>query len=258
LPRVAELFEARRPKDPAIIAHIDGLIELSSSGRGTRKIKILPKAGKEREYIIPHGKHLNVHTGDRVVAGQRLIDGPVVPQDILKVSGEESLRKYLLEEIQEVYRLQGVKINAKHIEIIIRQMLRKVRIESPGDTSFLVNEEVDKATFREENERVIAKGGEPATAEPLLLGITKASLGTESFIAAASFQQTTRVLTDAAMKGKEDHLRGLKENVIIGHLIPAGTGSAFYRDTRMVVEEPREAQAEAPAEREPGAAEAVA
>jgi DNA-directed RNA polymerase subunit beta' len=218
------------------------VVELSSSGRGTRKIKIVPKVGKEREYIIPHGKHLNVHTGDRVVAGQRLIDGPIVPQDILKVSGEEVLRKYLLDEIQGVYRLQGVKINAKHIEIIIRQMLRKVRIESPGDTNFLVNEEVDKVAFREENDRVIADGGEPATAEPLLLGITKASLGTESFIAAASFQQTTRVLTDAAMRGKEDYLRGLKENVIIGHLIPAGTGSEHYRDTYLLVDEPEEVE----------------
>jgi DNA-directed RNA polymerase subunit beta' len=240
LPRVAELFEARKPKEPAIISHIDGVVELSSSGRGMRKIKIMPKVGKEREYIIPHGKHLNVHTGDRVSAGQRLIDGPVVPQDILGVRGEDALRRYLLEEIQDVYRLQGVKINAKHIEIIIRQMLRKIRIESAGDTSFLANEEVDKVTFREENERVAAEGGEPATAEPLLLGITKASLGTESFIAAASFQQTTRVLTDAAMRGKEDKLRGLKENVIIGHLIPAGTGSTHYKDTDFIVEEPGE------------------
>jgi DNA-directed RNA polymerase subunit beta' len=252
LPRVAELFEARKPREPAIISHIDGVVELSSSGRGMRKIRITPKVGKEREYVIPHGKHLNVHTGDRVVAGQQLIDGPVVPQDILKVSGEEALRKYLLDEIQEVYRLQGVKINAKHIEIIIRQMLRKVRIESPGDTSFLANEEIDKVVFREENERVLAAGGEPATAEPLLLGITKASLGTESFIAAASFQQTTRVLTDAAMRGKEDYLKGLKENVIIGRLIPAGTGSVHYRDTQLVVEEePEQAEEVQAAEEEP-------
>jgi DNA-directed RNA polymerase subunit beta' len=255
LPRVAELFEGRKPKEPAVISHIDGVVELSSSGRGTRKIKIVPKVGKEREYTIPHGKHLNVHTGDRVVAGQRLIDGPIVPQDILKVSGEEVLRKYLLDEIQGVYRLQGVKINAKHIEIIIRQMLRKVRIESPGDTTFLVNEEIDKVAFREENERVIAEGGEPATAEPLLLGITKASLGTESFIAAASFQQTTRVLTDAAMRGKEDYLRGLKENVIIGHLIPAGTGSEHYRDTVVLVGEPEEAEPGVSAEEEEVGAE---
>jgi len=258
LPRVAELFEARKPKEPAIISHIDGVVELSSSGRGTRKIKIVPKVGKEREYTIPHGKHLNVHTGDRVVAGQRLIDGPIVPQDILKVSGEEVLRKYLLDEIQGVYRLQGVKINAKHIEIIIRQMLRKVRIESPGDTNFLVNEEIDKVAFREENDRVIADGGEPATAEPLLLGITKASLGTESFIAAASFQQTTRVLTDAAMRGKEDYLRGLKENVIIGHLIPAGTGSEHYRDTHVLLDEPEEAEEAGSEDEEEEAEEAVA
>jgi DNA-directed RNA polymerase subunit beta' len=257
---VAELFEARKPRDPAIISHIDGVVELSSSGRGMRKIRVVPKVGKEREYVVPHGKHLNVHTGDRVVAGQQLIDGPIVPQDILKVSGEETLRKYLLDEIQEVYRLQGVKINAKHIEIIIRQMLRKIRIESPGDTSFLANEEIDKVVFREENEKVIANGGEPATAEPLLLGITKASLGTESFIAAASFQQTTRVLTDAAMRGKEDYLKGLKENVIIGRLIPAGTGSVHYRDTQVLVEEQPEEVEVVPAgeEEQTGKEEAVA
>jgi len=236
LPRVAELFDARRPKDPSVIAHIDGRVELGGIVKGQRRLKIVPKTGKEREYTIPHGKHLNVHTGDWVIAGQPLVDGPIVPQDILDVSGEEALRDYLLREIQDVYRLQGVEINDKHIEVIIRQMLRKVRVVEPGDTRFLASEDVDKIQFRDENERVIAEGGRPATAEPLLLGITKASLSTESFIAAASFQQTTRVLTEAAARGKIDYLRGLKENVIIGHLIPAGTGSSHYQNIRIAVE----------------------
>ncbi len=238
LPRVAELFEARKPKDPAIISEIDGVVELGGYQKGLRKIRIMPKSGKEREYLIPHGKHLNVHTGDRVMAGQQLIDGPIVPQDILRVSGEKKLQEYLLNEVQEVYRLQGVRINDKHIEIMIRQMLKKVKIENPGDTNFLTNQQVDKTKFQEENERVMKEGGEPASAKPILLGITKASLGTDSFIAAAAFQQTTRVLTDAAVSGRIDELRGLKENVIIGHLIPAGTGSKFYRDQRIEVEQP--------------------
>jgi len=234
LPRVVELFEARKPKDPAVISHIDGTVELGGTLKGMRRVKIVPKAGAPREYSIPHGKHLNVHTGDKVKAGQPLVDGPVVLQDILEVSGEESLRAYLLDEVQSVYRLQGVKINDKHIEVVIRQMLRKVRIVEAGDTRFLPNDQVDKVRFQTENERVIAEGGQPATAEPLLLGITKASLGTESFVAAASFQQTTRVLTEAALRGKLDMLKGLKENVIIGHLIPAGTGSRHYQDTHIL------------------------
>jgi DNA-directed RNA polymerase subunit beta' len=238
LPRVAELFEARKPKDPAIISEIDGIVELGGYQKGMRKIRIIPKSGKEREYLIPHGKHLNVHTGDRVVAGQQLIDGPVVPQDILRVSGEKRLQEYLLNEIQDVYRLQGVSINDKHIEIMIRQMLKKVKIENPGDTNFLTNQQVDKNRFQEENARVMREGGEPASAKPILLGITKASLSTDSFIAAAAFQQTTRVLTDAAISGRVDELRGLKENVIIGHLIPAGTGSKFYKDIDIEVDEP--------------------
>ena len=238
LPRVAELFEARRPKDPAIISEIDGLVELGGYQKGMRKIRIIPPAGKEAEYLIPHGKHLNVHAGDRVTAGQQLIDGPVVPEDILRVSGEKKLQEYLLNEVQEVYRLQGVKINDKHIEIIIRQMLKKVHIEKPGETDFLVGENVDKIRFAQENERVLTAGEEPATAQPVLLGITKASLSTESFIAAASFQQTTRVLTEAAVAGKVDTLRGLKENVIIGHLIPAGTGCTEYADTYIRADEP--------------------
>jgi len=233
LPRVAELFEARQPKSPAVISHIDGLVELGGSAKGLRKVKVMPPVGKEREYTIPPGKHLNVQTGDRVYAGQRLTDGPVIPQDILEVQGEDALRRYLLDEVQLVYRMQGVRTNDKHIEVIIRQMLRKVRIkDDPGDTAFLAHEEVDKIRFSEQNEQTQRRNGRPAEAEPILQGITKAALSTESFVAAASFQQTTRVLTEAALSGKRDYLRGLKENVIIGHLIPAGTGSPHYQDTQ--------------------------
>ncbi len=232
LPRVAELFEARQPKDPAVISHIDGIVELGGTAKGMRKVRIIPPVGKEREYTIPPGKHLNVQAGDRVYAGQRLTDGPVIPQDILEVQGEEALRRYLLDEIQQVYRLQGVRTNDKHIEVIVRQMLRKVRIkDDPGDTPFLAHEEVEKIRFQETNGQTLAKGGRPAEAAPILQGITKAALSTESFVAAASFQQTTRVLTEAALSGKRDYLRGLKENVIIGHLIPAGTGSPHYQNT---------------------------
>jgi len=203
-----------------------------------RKVKVVPQVGKERIYTIPPGKHLNVQAGDRVYAGQRLTDGPVILNDILEVQGEDALRKYLLDEVQLVYRLQGVRINDKHIETIVRQMLRKVRIkDDPGDTVFLAHEEVDKIRFREVNEETQRRNGRPAEAEPLLQGVTKAALSTESFVAAASFQQTTRVLTEAALSGKRDHLRGLKENVIIGHLIPAGTGSPHYQDTQVVLNE---------------------
>jgi DNA-directed RNA polymerase subunit beta' len=233
LPRVAELCEARQPKSPAIISHIDGLVELGSATKGMRKVKVIPPVGKEREYTIPPGKHLNVQTGDRVYAGQRLTDGPVIPQDILEVQGEDALRRYLLDEVQQVYRLQGVRTNDKHIEVIIRQMLRKVRIkDDPGDTPFLAHEEVDKIRFSEVNEQTRRRDGRPAEAEPVLQGITKAALSTESFVAAASFQQTTRVLTEATLSGKRDYLRGLKENVIIGHLIPAGTGSPHYQNSQ--------------------------
>ncbi len=238
LPRVAELLEARQPKDPAVISHIDGLVEIGGATKGMRKVKVQPKVGKERIYTIPPGKHLNVQTGDRVYAGQRLTDGPIIPQDILSVQGEDSLRKYLLDEVQQVYRLQGVRTNDKHIEVIIRQMLRKVRIKSdPGDTAFLAHQEVDKLKFAEINEATIRRGGRPAEAEPVLQGITKAALSTESFIAAASFQQTTRVLTEAALSGKRDELRGLKENVIIGHLIPAGTGHIAYQKTQPLLKD---------------------
>jgi DNA-directed RNA polymerase subunit beta' len=240
LPRVAELFEARQPKNPAVISHIDGEVELGGLVKGMRKLKVTPPVGKEREYTIPPGKHINVQTGDRVYAGQRLTDGPVIPHDILEVQGEEKLREYLLNEVQQVYRLQGVRTNDKHIEVIIRQMLRKVRVkDDPGDTAFLAHEEVDRIRFQEINEQTIRRGGRPAEAEPVLQGITKAALSTESFVAAASFQQTTRVLTDAALSGKRDYLAGLKENVIIGHLIPAGTGSPHYQNSQPVLKDAR-------------------
>lgn len=234
LPRVAELFEARRPKDPAIISEIDGFVEFGETKKGQRVIIVKSPTGMQREYIIPHGKHPNVYKGDKVYAGQQLTDGPVVLQDILRVCGDKVLQEYLVNEIQEVYRLQGVRINDKHIELIIRQMLKKVRIEDPGDTEFLATQQVDKWKFQRENSRVIKKGGKPAVATPLLLGITKASLMTESFISAASFQETTRVLTEAATSGKRDELFGLKENVIVGHLIPAGTGFREHRDIEVV------------------------
>ena len=236
LPRVAELFEARKPKDPAMISEIDGIVEFATSKKGQRRIIVKASSGMKREYIIPHGKHLNVYRGDRVTTGEQLVDGPINPQDILKVSGEKRLQEYLVNEVQEVYRLQGVKINDKHIEIIVKQMLKKVKVEESGDTEFITGIQVDKAIFQEENQRVSKKKKKPASATPILLGITKASLGTESFISAASFQETTRVLTEAAASGRIDPLRGLKENVIMGHLIPAGTGFKTHNDIEMVKE----------------------
>jgi len=230
LPRVAELFEARKPKDPAIISEIDGTVEFGESKKGMRRVVVKSASGMTKEYLIPPGKHLNVYKGDRILAGQQIIDGPVVPQDILKVSGDKKLQEYLVNEVQEVYRLQGVKINDKHIEVIVRQMLKKVKIEDPGDTNLLLGKQVDKFIFQEENEKALKKKVKPAKASPMLLGITKASLTTESFISAASFQETTRVLSEAAANGKRDELRGLKENVIMGHLIPAGTGFRTHRD----------------------------
>ncbi len=236
LPRVAELFEARKPKNPAVISEIDGIVEIGEVVKGQRRIIVKSQTGMEKEYLVPHGKHLNVYKGDKVLAGQQLVDGPVVPQDILKVSGERSLQEYLVNEVQEVYRLQGVKINDKHVECIVRQMLRKVRIEDPGDTDFLVGSHIDKMRFVEENKKMLKKGKKPSQATTILLGITKASLTTESFISAASFQETTRVLTEAASAGKRDHLRGLKENVIMGHLIPAGTGFKLHQNIELVRE----------------------
>src|SRR5690606_28086603 len=208
LPRVAELFEARKPKEFAVISEIDGVVSFGKDTKGKRKVIVTPEVdGKlepslAKEYLIPKGKHISVHQGDRVKAGEPLMDGAPNPHDILRVLGPRDLSAFLLNEIQEVYRLQGVKINDKHIEVIVRQMLRKVRVTEVGDTNFLVDEQVEKHIFDEENARVMAAGGQPATAEPLLLGITKASLSTESFISASSFQETTKVLTEAALAGK--------------------------------------------------------
>jgi DNA-directed RNA polymerase subunit beta' len=240
LPRVVELFEARKPKDPAVISEIDGTVKYGGVVKGQRRILITADDvnAEPREYSIPRGVHVNVQEGERVRAGDPLMDGPSNPHDILHVLGEKELQKYLVNEIQEVYRLQGVNINDKHIEVITRQMMRWVRIEDVGDTEFLIDEQVDKFRFLEENERVIHAGGRPASAQPLLLGITKASLSTESFISAASFQETTRVLTEAAISGKIDYLRGLKENVTMGRLIPAGTGFWWYRHVQIPADEP--------------------
>jgi DNA-directed RNA polymerase subunit beta' len=228
LPRVAELFEVRKPKEAAVVSEIDGVIEFGAVTKGMRKINVTNESGDKRSYIVPQGKHLRVYEGDRVEAGDNLTEGPVNPFDILSIKGVNAAQNYLVNEIQEVYRLQGVRINDKHIEVIVRQMLQKVVVEDPGDTRFLEGDIVSKAEFREENERTMREKGKPATFKPLLLGITKASLTTESFISAASFQETTRVLTEAAVQGKVDYLRGLKENVVMGHLIPAGTGLQKY------------------------------
>ncbi len=228
LPRVAELFEVRKPKEYAIISEIDGVVSFGKDVKNKRRIIITPEYGEPREYLIPRGKHIAVHEGDYVRAGEPLMDGVLNPNDLLRVKGIKELARYLVDEIQEVYRLQGVKINDKHIEVIVRQMLKRVKITSVGDSRFMLGEQVERHVFEEENERILAQGGEPATAEPLLLGITRASLTTDSFISAASFQETTKVLTDASIAGKVDHLRGLKENVIMGRLIPAGTGRVYY------------------------------
>ncbi len=230
LPRVVELFEARHPKEPAIITEIDGVVKYGEIIKGERNIYIIPDGGGEPVlYKVRKGVHVNVLEGERLKAGDALIDGPVDPHDILRVKGEAELQRYLVDQIQEVYRLQGVTINDKHIEVIVRQMMRWVKIEEVGDTSFIIDEQVDKFRFQEENERVMNAGGVPARGRPLLLGITKASLATDSFISAASFQETTRVLTEASISGRVDFMRGLKENVIMGRLIPAGTGMEYYR-----------------------------
>jgi DNA-directed RNA polymerase subunit beta' len=233
LPRVVELFEARRPAETAVMSEIDGTVTLGPIAKGKRKLIITGDDGEEREYDIPRGTHINVQEGDRVRAGEALMDGPLNPHDILRVLGMQRLQEYLVNEIQEVYRLQGVNINDKHIEVIVRQMLRWVKIKEVGDTDFLLEEQVDRFRFTDENERVNKENGEVAQAEPLLLGITKASLSTDSFISAASFQETTRVLTEAAISGRIDYLRGLKENVIMGRLIPAGTGMEYYRNVEI-------------------------
>jgi DNA-directed RNA polymerase subunit beta' len=225
LPRVTELFEARSPKEPAVVARIDGVVELGEKKRGRRTVIVKnPETGVSIPHDVPHGRHLRVRTGDRVKAGDALVEGPLVPKEILKIKGEEALQQYLLQEVQAVYRSQNVSINDKHVEIIVAQMLRKVRIQSPGDSRFLRGMIVDRYRLKVENERLKKQDKKPATFEPLLLGVSKAAIQSESFISAASFQETTRVLTDAAISGKRDDLQGLKENVIVGHLIPAGTG----------------------------------
>jgi DNA-directed RNA polymerase subunit beta' len=240
LPRVVELFEARKPHETAVITEIDGTVKYGEFSKGSRKILVVGESGLEREYSLPRGVHVNVQEGEFVRAGEALMDGPRNPHDILAVLGEKELQAYLVNEIQEVYRLQGVNINDKHIEVIVRQMMRWVKIEEVGDTEFLLDEQVDKFRFQEENERVRSESGRPAQGRPLLLGITKASLSTESFISAASFQETTRVLTEASISGKIDYLRGLKENVIMGRLIPAGTGMDYYHNVKLKTEAPKQ------------------
>ncbi len=229
LPRVAELFEARKPKDFAVISEINGVVSYGKDAKGKRKIIVTPEVGEEKEYLIAKGKHISVQEGDHVIPGDALMSGVNNPHDLLAIKGEKELARYLVDEVQEVYRLQGVKINDKHMEVIVRQMLRRVKVSDPGDTAFIADEKVERYRFQEENEKVVTQGGRPAIGEPMLLGITKASLSTQSFISAASFQETTKVLTEAALSGKSDYLRGLKENVIMGRLITAGTGLVMYR-----------------------------
>jgi len=243
LPRVAELFEARRPKDPAIISDIDGVVEFGKDYKAKQRITVVPAKGQPIEYLIPKGRHLAVQDGDIVKKGDSLVDGIPAPHDILRVLGVEKLAEYLVKEVQDVYRLQGVKINDKHIEVIVSQMLRKVEVTAPGDTTFLVGEQVDRDVFEAENAKMIANGEEPAVADSILLGITKASLQTKSFISAASFQETTRVLTEAAVEGKVDTLKGLKENVIVGRLIPAGTGTVLRALKKVAAQNDKEIQA---------------
>jgi DNA-directed RNA polymerase subunit beta' len=238
LPRVTELFEARKPKDPAVISEIDGFVELGEKKRGKRTIIVRALGPKgevieEQEHAVPQGKHLRVHKGDEVRAGDPLVDGPLVPHDILRIKGEEAVQDYLLREIQNVYRSQGVTIDDKHVEIILGQMMRKVQVVDPGDSEFLPGAVVDKFRFRRENERLRKDRKKPATGQTLLLGVTKASLSSESFISAASFQETTKVLTEAAIAGRKDNLVGLKENVILGHMVPTGTGFRDHYRTRV-------------------------
>lgn len=237
LPRVAELFEARKPKEAAIISEIDGYVTFGKDVKGKQRVIVTPDIGEQKEYLIPKGKHVAVREGEFVKAGEALMDGPSNPHDILKVLGDKALAAYLVNEIQEVYRLQGVGINDKHIEVIVRMMLRKVQVAETGDTRFLAGEQVERYEFEDENTRVMKEGGQPATAEPLLLGITKVSLSTDSWISAASFQETTKVLTDAAVNSKTDSLKGLKENIIMGRLVPAGTGLSTYKKWKVSVDE---------------------
>ena len=237
LPRVADLFEARKPKEPAIMAEHTGTVSFGKETKGKRRLVITDETGESYEELIPKWRHLNVFEGEQVVRGEIIADGEPNPHDILRLQGVEHLADYLVREIQDVYRLQGVKINDKHIEVIIRQMLRKVVVATPGDSNYLRGEQIDKARFLEEADQLAIQGKEPLTIDPVLLGITKASLATESFISAASFQETTRVLTEAAVRGLRDDLRGLKENVIVGRLIPAGTGFAHHAERRRTREQ---------------------
>lgn len=232
LPRVADLFEARRPKDPAILAEISGIVSFGKETKGKRRLIITATNGDIHEELIPKWRHVNVFEGEHVEKGEIIAEGALNPHDILRLLGTNALTNFIVNEVQDVYRLQGVKINDKHIEVIIRQMLRKIIIAHPGDTSFLKGEQIEFGQLRDENDRVTKEGKMAARHEPMLLGITKASLATESFISAASFQETTRVLTEAAVSGKIDELRGLKENVIVGRLIPAGTGLAYHSERR--------------------------
>ncbi|MGR9101046.1 MAG: DNA-directed RNA polymerase subunit beta', partial [Gammaproteobacteria bacterium] len=233
LPRVADLFEARKTKDPAILAEVTGTVSFGKETKGKQRIVITNADGEQFETLVPKWRHITVFEGEFVEKGETIAEGELTPHDILRLRGVEELASYLVKEIQDVYRLQGVKINDKHIEAIIRQMLRKVEITSSGDTSFMKGEQVEKTVVREENEKLEAEGKIPTSFEPVLLGITKASLATESFISAASFQETTRVLTDAAVRGLDDGLHGLKENVIVGRLIPAGTGLAYHEQRKL-------------------------
>ncbi|MDE1982888.1 MAG: DNA-directed RNA polymerase subunit beta', partial [Betaproteobacteria bacterium] len=232
LPRVAELFEARSPKDAGLLAEITGTVSFGKDTKGKQRLVITDMDGVAHDYLIPKDKHVTVHDGQVVNKGEMIVDGPSDPHDILRLLGIEALARYITDEVQDVYRLQGVKINDKHIEVIVRQMLRRVQVLDAGETRFIPGEQVERAELLEENERIVAENKRPATFENILLGITKASLSTDSFISAASFQETTRVLTEAAIMGKRDDLRGLKENVIVGRLIPAGTGLAYHNTRR--------------------------
>ena len=245
LPRVEELFEARSPKEKAVVAEIDGIVHIKPPEKGYFKVSIIPEVGEPREYSIPYGKYLLVGHGEKVEAGDPLTTGPIDPHDVLRIKGKDTVQEFLLDQIQEVYRLSGVKIDDKHIEIIVRQMMRKVKIEESGDTKFIQGDIVDLYKVQEENEKVEKKGGRPAQYKPVLLGITRSSLATDSFIAAASFQETTKVLASAAIAGKVDELRGLKENVIIGSLIPSGTGIKTYRKIKIAEEEEVEKEVKA-------------
>ena len=237
---MAELFEARKLGEPAVVTEIDGRVKFGDISKGQRAVIVRNENGEERQYLIQQGRHLYVREGDRVRAGEKLTEGSINPHDILRIKGPGAVQVYLVNEIQEVYRLNGVHINDKHIEVIVRQMLQKVKVEDPGDTLFIEGDQVDKSQVRDENDRVWREGGRPATFQSLLMGITKSALSTSSFFSAASFQETTRVLTEAAVQGKTDPLLGLKENVIVGRLIPAGTGLKRYRKIRIIEEQSQE------------------